>query len=540
LPKYGWHVTTDAKTALPEVPPTGMPRRQYLALAGVLGLVTGVVTIGVAGVIAVFLGISNPLVSVGSLLIDLVPPGVKTLVIDIFGTNDKAFLFVVLGIVVIVAAIFVGILQARRPPWGIVLLGIVGLVALVAAATRANATFVNALPTILGVLVGALVLRALVARLNAWKSATTRKPLRKVAPGQLERRRFLQYAVVSAVVGGAAALGSQALAAGSAAVTAVRKKIKLPAAASAAPTVSADAELHIDGLSPWVIPAASFYRIDTALQVPSVDPDKWKLKITGMVENEIEVSFAELLKLPLTERYITLTCVSQEIGGNLIGNARWLGYPIRELLARAKPSSGADMVLSTSIDGFTAGTPLTVLQDTGTDAILAVGMNGQPLPLEHGFPVRMVVPGLYGYVSATKWVVELKVTTYAKDQGYWTPRGWSAMGPIKLSSRIDTPQNGSNPKAGTVAIAGVAWHQHTGISGVQVQIDGGVWQDAKVAKVVTVDAWLQWSFAWKARRGSHKIAVRAIDAKGQIQTAKYADPAPNGSSGLHTITVNVS
>lgn len=198
------------------------------------------------------------------------------------------------------------------------------------------------------------------------------------------------------------------------------------------------------------------------------------------------------------------------------------------------------MVLSTSIDGFTAGTPLPVLQDSGTAAILAVGMNGKPLPVEHGFPVRMVVPGLYGYVSATKWVVDLKVTTYAKDQGYWTPRGWSAKGPVKLSSRIDTPQDGRALAAGTIAIAGVAWYQHRGISGVQVQINGGPWQDAKLATVVTVDSWLQWSFAWDAKKGNHTIAVRAIGEDGDVQTARLADPAPNGSTGLHTIQVSVS
>jgi hypothetical protein len=197
------------------------------------------------------------------------------------------------------------------------------------------------------------------------------------------------------------------------------------------------------------------------------------------------------------------------------------------------------MVLSTSIDGFTASSPLTVLQDTNTDALLAVGMNGQPLPPEHGFPVRMVVPGLYGYVSATKWVVELKVTTYAKDQGYWTPRGYSAKAPVKLSSRIDTPQDARQVKAGTVAVAGVAWHQHVGIAKVEVQIDKGPWREANLARVVTVDSWLQWSYAWNAKKGSHLISVRATDENGVVQTSKLADVVPNGSTGLHTIQVEV-
>jgi DMSO/TMAO reductase YedYZ molybdopterin-dependent catalytic subunit len=394
---------------------------------------------------------------------------------------------------------------------------------------------------VVGVIVGMMLLRALIRRLRAWQVASSRRiPKSGKTQGTVERRQFIQLAAWSSVAAAVAGVGAQVLTGASAAVTAVRTKITLPEPATAAPVVPAGAELTVPGLSPWVIPNKDFYRIDTALQVPSVDPKTWKLLITGMVENEVEITFAELLKLPLEEKYVTLACVSQEIGGNLIGNALWLGYPIRTLLERAKPKGGADMVLSRSIDGFTAGTPLAVLQDEGTDAILAVGMNGAPLPLEHGFPVRMVVPGLYGYVSATKWVVEMKVTTFAKDEGYWTPRGWSALGPVKLSSRIDTPKQGATVKSGTVAVAGVAWRQHVGVSGVQVQIDKEAWQDATLAKVVTVDSWLQWTFAWDATPGNHTISVRAIDETGEVQTAKFANPDPNGSTGHHTIQVSVS
>jgi DMSO/TMAO reductase YedYZ molybdopterin-dependent catalytic subunit len=516
-----------------------MSKRARTLLAAASGLATALATLGVAAVIGLFLGVGNPLIAVGSLAIDLVPPPVKSLVIDVFGTQDKTFLLTLLYVVVAIAAGIVGVLQARKPPYGILLLILIGLIAVVATGTRASATFLSAVPTIAGVVVGILVLRALLRRLGAWDAATTR-PRKTARIADAERRSFLQLAIATSVLGAIATIGGQVISGASAVTAEVRKKLKLPAPASRAPVVPAGAELDVPGISPWVVPATDFYRIDTALQVPSIDPDKWKLKITGMVENEIEVTFAELLKLPMKERYITLACVSQTVGGDLVGNAKWLGYPIRELLARAKPKVGADMVLSTSVDGFTAGTPLPVLQDEGTDAILAVGMNGAPLPLEHGFPVRMVVPGLYGYVSATKWLVEMKLTTYAKDQGYWTPRGWSELGPIKLSSRIDTPRDGSTLKKGTVAIAGVAWHQHTGVSGVQVQIDGGKWRDATLAKVVTVDSWLQWSYSWDATPGTHQIAVRAIDEDGTIQTAKLADPAPNGSTGLHTIEVRVS
>jgi DMSO/TMAO reductase YedYZ molybdopterin-dependent catalytic subunit len=538
-PSYRCRVDTVEKPKAPALTP--LTKKQLDLFSGLAGITTGLVTLAVAAVIALFFGLSNPLVSVGSAMIDLAPPGAKSFIISIFGTNDKVFIIALLFVVVMVLAVVVGILQRRVPPFGIALYYLVVLVALLAELTRANSSIADALPTVAGAFLGTLLLRALIRRLELWRLVASRKPAKtKSGAPMVERRSFLQLALgygATALVVGA---GAQFVTGATSAVSAVRKKITLPKPALTAPPIPASADLTVPGISPYIVPASQFYRIDTALQVPSVDPTTWKLKIGGMVQNPIEITFEELLKLPLEEHIVTLTCVSQEVGGNLIGNALWLGYPIRKLLARAKPTAGADMVLSTSIDGFTAGTPLTALQDPGRAAILAVGMNGKPLPPEHGFPVRMVVPGLYGYVSATKWVVDLKVTTYAKDQGYWTPRGWSAKGPVKLSSRIDTPQDGRTVKAGTVAIAGVAWYQHRGISKVQVQIDGGAWQDAKLATLVTVDSWLQWSFAWDAGKGNHSIAVRAIGADGDVQTAALADPAPNGSTGLHTITVGVS
>jgi DMSO/TMAO reductase YedYZ molybdopterin-dependent catalytic subunit len=532
-------VTTVEKPRAPLLTP--LTPRQLDVYSGLAGITTGLVTLGVAAVMGLFFGLTNPLAAVGSLVIDLAPPGAKSLIISLFGTNDKTFIIVLLFVVVMVLAVVVGILQRRRPPFGFVLYYVVVLIAILATLTRANSSIVDALPAVVGAFLGTLVFRVLLKRLEFWRIASTRKPARSKAGVPLfERRSFLQFAagfgITSLVVG----TGAQLITGASSAVAAVRQKISLPRPAVVAPTIPASADLSVPGISPYIVPASQFYRIDTALQVPSIDPTTWKLKIGGMVEKEIEITFAELLKLPLEEHIVTLTCVSQEVCGNLIGNAKWLGYPIRELLARAKPTAGADMVLSTSIDGFTAGTPLTTLQDPDRAAILAVGMNGSPLPIEHGFPVRMVVPGLYGYVSATKWLVNLKVTTFAKDQGYWTPRGWSAMGPIKISSRIDTPQDGRTLTAGTVAIAGVAWYQHRGISKVQIQIDGGTWQDASLATVVTVDSWLQWSYSWNATKGNHKIAVRAIGEDGDVQTATLEDPAPNGSTGLHTIEVGVS
>jgi hypothetical protein len=272
--------------------------------------------------------------------------------------------------------------------------------------------------------------------------------------------------------------------------------------------------------------------------VPILAADDWSLTITGMVDREITISFADLIAKPLVEHVATLTCVSNEVGGDLIGNAVWLGLPIRQLLAEAGPQAGADMVLSTSEDGWTAGTPLAALTDPDRLALLAVGMNGEALPIEHGYPVRMVVPGLYGYVSATKWVRTLKVTTFAEDQGYWTPLGWSALGPIKTGSRIDVPRKRS-AAAGSVVVAGVAWDQHTGIAKVEVGVDGD-WREAELAEVTGPDTWRQWRYRWDATPGSHEIAVRATNADGEQQTADLAAPAPDGATGWHTITVNIS
>jgi DMSO/TMAO reductase YedYZ molybdopterin-dependent catalytic subunit len=314
--------------------------------------------------------------------------------------------------------------------------------------------------------------------------------------------------------------------------------LRLPAPAKPAPPVPAGAELGLPELTPYVTDNDSFYRIDTALQVPVIDPANWSLRITGMVANPFEIDYATLSAKPLVEHMVTLTCVSNEVGGNLAGNALWLGYPIRELLAEARPQQGADMVLSTSDDGWTASTPLEVLTDSDRQALLAIGMNGAPLPLEHGFPVRMVVPGLYGYVSATKWVTELKVTTFAADSGYWTPLGWSARGPIKIASRIDRP-GGRTIEEGLVTVAGVAWAQHTGIAGVEVQIDQDSWQPAQLAEVVGPDTWRQWKFDWTATAGEHTITVRATDADGKLQIADFAPPAPDGATGYHQVQVRV-
>lgn len=517
-------------------------------LAAITGLVSAIVVLGVAELCALVTGnAGSPIFAVGSLVIDLAPPGAKDFMISLFGTGDKAALLTLLGILIVAGSALAGWLELRRPPLGVVVFGVATFVAVIAVVTRAGASGIDGVPTVIGGVAGVVILRSALQRLRLWRIASdsyavpSRVPTR-VVTGALERRSFLTMTLVAGSIALVAGAGARFANATATVVSDVRRAIRLPAATTPVPPLASGTSLDIAGISSIVTPNSTFYRIDTALQVPSVDSATWKLKVFGEVENEIEIDFAELLKKPLIEHYATLTCVSNDVGGDLIGNALWLGWPIRDLLTLAKPKPGADMVLSTSIDGFTAGTPLSVLQDVNTESLLAVGMNGTPLPLEHGYPVRMVVPGLYGYVSATKWVVSLEVTRFAKAQGYWTPRGWDALGPAKLESRIDTPRADSTLAATskTVPIAGVAWCQHVGVSMVEVQVDHGPWETATLADSISADTWRQWVYQWKPTKGNHQLRVRATDALGNRQGETSVSPAPNGAEGWHQINVAVS
>jgi DMSO/TMAO reductase YedYZ molybdopterin-dependent catalytic subunit len=321
-------------------------------------------------------------------------------------------------------------------------------------------------------------------------------------------------------------------------VAQARSALRLPAPAVPAAPLPAGAELGIKGLARFVTPNADFYRVDTALVVPRVDPADWTLRVHGMVDRPVEITLGDLLRRPLVEADVTLTCVSNEVGGPYVGNARWLGARLADVLREAGIRSGADMLLSTSTDGFTCGTPVDVVMD-GRDALLAVGMNGEPLPIEHGFPARQVVPGLYGYVSATKWVTDIKVTRFDADEAYWTPRGWAARGPIKTQSRIDVPAAHDVP-AGRTTIAGVAWAQHKGVDAVEVRVDDGPWRQARLADVPGPDTWRQWVVDdWIATPGEHTIQCRATDASGYTQTPDLAPPAPDGATGWDSRTVRV-
>ncbi|MFF5179584.1 molybdopterin-dependent oxidoreductase [Micromonospora sp. NPDC000316] len=567
--------------------------RRYAALAGVTAAAA---TIGIAEPVAVLTGPrSAPLVAVGGAVVDAAPEPLKHFAIDVFGTADKIALLVGTAVLLGGFAALIGVLAIRRLVFGLVGIAALGAIGVAAAVTRPGADLADALPSLVGGGLGALVLWLFIAgplELDPWPwspptppaptaahpgppaapqspvgpavppssagpaaSPSPVGPAAPAAPGgpsvpaapvgpdraegvdPESRRRFLTGTGVLLGTAAVAGLGGRWLA-GRRGVSAARDAIRLPAPVAPAAAVPAGADLPVAQLASYVTPNFGFYRIDTALVVPQVDPDTWRLRIHGRVRNERTYSLADLLARPLVERYVTLACVSNEVGGDLIGNARWLGVPLRELLDEVEPADNADQVVGRSVDGWTCGTPTAALRD-GRDALLAIGMNGEPLPVEHGFPARMVVPGLYGYVSACKWVTELELTRFTDFDAYWVPRGWSREGPIKTQSRIDAPRRRNRLTTGPVTVAGVAWAQHRGIRRVEVRVDDGPWQEAELAPTVSVDTWVQWSWRWDATPGEHRLQVRATDATGETQTERTQGVVPDGATGWHTVTVNV-
>lgn len=506
--------------------------RAPVAQAALAGLLAGAVTIGVAELLAALLvrlgstGQASPVIAVGDAFVDRTPGWLKDFAVSTFGSDDKVVLLASIGVVLAVLAVVAGLVARARLAAGLLVVVALGVVAAVAVLTRPGAAPVDALPTLAGTLAGLLVLRALLTA-----------PADRGGPGW-SRRAFLTGAG-AAGAGAVVTGGLSRVASGSATDTAAsRAAVELPAAVEKV-SVPAGAQLPVRGITPFVTPNDAFYRVDTALTVPRLRAEDWRLRVHGMVGQELTLTYDELLAMPLVERMTTITCVSNEVGGRLAGNATWLGLPISQLLARVSPSADADMVLSTSVDGMTISTPLESLV-TGRDALLAVGMNGAPLPVEHGFPVRMVVPGLYGYVSATKWVTDLLVTRFDRDEAYWTPRGYSARAPIKIASRVDVPAAFARLPAGRTAVAGVAWAQTRGIAKVQVRVDGGAWHDARLAAVPNRNTWVQWVYEWDATPGNHNLQARATDLDGNVQVEQRATIRPNGSTGLETRTVQVT
>ncbi|WP_426171746.1 molybdopterin-dependent oxidoreductase [Microbacterium sp. DWRC1-3] len=534
--------------------------KRFLVWAALAGVIGGGVFLATAELFALlFARAASPILAVGGFVIDIVPQPFKEFAIATFGEYDKIALLAGLGLAVFIASAIAGILQLVRPPLGVIALVIAGVLSTAAIVTRAAVTPLAFLPPVLGTVAGSFVLVLLCRRLRGWRASVVGTPgdenddtvsadaaetgadLAAAEPARpgIDRRRFFVLAALAGASALVVGITARTVSMAVSSVEAIRSALKLPSPRTTV-TVPDGAELDIPGLSKLFTPNKDFYRVDTALTVPSIDPDTWRLVIDGMVDQRVEMSFQDILDMGLDEYAITLTCVSNEVGGELVGNAKWLGVPLRDVLKKAGVKSGADMVLSRSVDGYTASTPLSALTDDNLDAILAVGMNGEPLPLEHGFPVRMVVPGLYGYVSATKWLTELKVTTFAQDEAYWTPRGYSAEAPIKFASRVDTPKIGEAVAAGKIPIAGVAWAQSVGIERVEVSIDDGDWVQATLSAPINDDTWVQWFMEWDATPGTHYVAVRAVNKNGDLQIQERAPIAPNGSSGWQRSLIRVN
>ncbi len=506
------------------------PSRPLAALGGITAAGFG---LGTAEIVA---GLSarlrSPILDVGNKAVDLVPVFMKNLAIEWFGTNDKIALLVGIGAVLAIYAAGIGVIvfrhSARLAGAGISLFAVVGSAAAISG--RSGGSWWSIIPTIVGSIATGVALIALQrAHVLEPRKRELAKPSQSIAdlvPNS--RRRFLGATAILAATGaGAAAVGRSLEARFSASDS--RAAVRLPAPVAAIPPIVETG---------FYTANRDFYRIDTALTVPQVRTDDWSLSVKGMVERPFSMSFDELLRQPMIETDITMTCVSNLVGGGLVGTARWLGVRLDDLLSEAGIDPAADQIVGRSVDGYTCGFPVAALD--GRDAIVAVAMNGEPLPLEHGFPARLVVPGLYGYVSATKWLSEIELTTFDAFDSYWVPRGYASMAPIKQSTRIDTPKTLATIPAGAVPLGGVAWAQPVGIAKVEVKIDDGEWMAADLGEDVGGATWRQWQMVWEATPGRHSVSVRSTNNDGEVQDAERVDPLPNGATGLHTIVVIVA
>ena len=557
----------------PDETPTAT-RRTPKKLGSLAGLVAAAAGLASGELVSGFFNqLASPIIGVGNRIVDLVPVPVKDFAISTFGTHDKQALLIGIGVTIAIAALLIGALATIRLWIGIAGIALFGIVGAIAATTGRTGTPSDAIPSLVAGVVGAGAITLLLRRPTSTTSANTTAGGRSAngttatrtdvqvvraamgrdpetssqpmpTPGQstspaLSRRNFLTLAGGLAVAAGVAGTVGRKLQSSTEAV-AQRAKLLLPKARKPLAAIPAAVGItELAAVTPFITPNKDFYRIDTALVVPKVDVGSWKLTVDGMVNKTLSMNYEDILKRDLVERDITLTCVSNEVGGILMGNARWLGIPLKELLDEAGVKSGATQIVGHSVDGWTSGFPTAVL-DQGKEAFLAIGMNGEPLPFQHGFPVRLVVPGLYGYVSATKWLTRIEMTTLEKVDAYWVPRGYAKEAPIKLASRIDVPRGLSTVPSGPTAIAGIAWAQTTGVAKVEVKIDDADWQEAELADEQSINTWRQWKLRWDATPGQHEITVRATDQNGKLQIEERKAPLPNGATGWHQTVVFVS
>ena len=523
--------------------------RTFRGAWSLAGLAAGLAGLATSYFVAMAMTIrESPVVAVAELVIRLTPGWLAEYLIGLVGKLDKPLLL--LGIFVVLGLVFAWAGRLARGSWwaSTIVYAVLTAVGAVAVADQRGATTTDAVPVAVGFVTWLVTLSLLTEPLRrAELAARPEVAPEPAASGETEtadlvaggadqppsdhgRRAFVIRAgliAAAAVVLGAA---GRVVGRGRRKVEETRRLLRLPQVTE--PRVPPAARVGLEGISPWMTGAGDFYLIHTAIVVPAIEPRDWSLRIHGKVDREITVSYSELVDMEFTEAWITLNCVSNPVGGPLIGNAWWSGVRLAEILEMAGPQAGADAVLQTSEDGWTCGTPLEALTDD-RHAILAVAMNGSPLPIEHGFPVRTVVPGLYGYVSACKWVVDMEVTSFDEMSAYWTEKGWGERGPVKMSSRVDVPRSGAEVPAGEVQFGGVAWAQHTGIEGVEFSVDGADWTPGEIAALPTDDTWVQWRGVADVEQGDHVVRVRAIDKTGMVQTGVEADVLPDGATGWH-------
>ncbi|MCJ7726417.1 MAG: molybdopterin-dependent oxidoreductase [Acidimicrobiia bacterium] len=496
--------------------------------AGLSGIIAAGVALGVGELLAGLSGpVPSPLFAIGGVVIDLVPSGVERWAISLFGTADKAALAIGTVVIALVAGWFTGIAALRRF-W----IAVVVLVSFAGAGMAAgwSEPGARAVPLVAATLVAvAASLSLLWIMLRAIDTAAAADPS-DTTGADSGRRRFL----VIAGVGGAVAVGTGAIGRALLASVPPPPSVDIGTAVNAV-TVGPEHDFMVPGLSPAVVPSEDFYRIDTALAIPRIAPEDWSIRVHGRVDREVVITYDDLTAADLIERYVTLSCVSNKVGGSLVGNALWTGIPLAGILEEAGADRSGTQVVGRSIDGWTCGFPTDVAFD-GRDALIAVGMNGDVLPRVHGFPARLVVPGLYGYVSATKWLTEIEITGWNDFDPYWIPRGWAKEAPIKTQSRVDVPRNRSSVEGPAVVAAGVAWAPGRGIAAVEVRLDDGPWQATELSEPLSGDAWVQWRITLEAGPGEHRLSVRATDGDGIVQTDMLRSVAPDGATGHHSIT----
>ena len=503
----------------------------------IAGVAAASVSLGVAQLVSIPFGArADACAAIGSVAVDLTPGPIKEWAIQTLGSLDKLFVAVVVLVVIATIAAIAGTLETQRRPLGSALIAAAGILGCIAVLSRQGASALDTIPTVAGAVCGVAALRLLIRRF--WPGLGDPEDSADYDGPDAGRRRLvvfglLGFGVVSGVAGAVITRLVHSVAAD-------RKNFTLPRPRTVAPPIPADVQPSGVALPSFITSSADFYRVDTALSVPQLSHGDWRLRIHGMVDRAATYSFGDLADFDVVEMATTLTCVSNPVGGKLISTGVWTGYRLADLLAVAGVHADADMVLSTSIDGFTAGTPVDALTD-GRDALLAVGLNGQPLPVEHGYPARLVVPGLYGYVSATKWVVDMELTRFDRAEAYWTRQGWAPRGPIKTESRIDVPKGGQKVPMAPVVFGGVAWAQNRGVRAVEVRIDDGVWQPAELGASYSNETWRLWRFPWQAKSpGKHTITVRATDNTGAAQTADQVGTVPDGATGWHTVDFTVA